>query len=505
MLLTVEMIKDYLERKGVRVSCGFSADEYKFTDVRCYYPEISINQEYLYFCRGTEKLSGRSDKIFTVWAVTRPGRETGGYEMECVCPEEKLLDLISECFCWYRSWYLEMNECLLNGGGLKRLVEIGQRVFNNPIIIDDSSFRVLAFTGEYQDELCDPESVFLAEKGYHSPEYVSRIMEDPVFLKNMNHNMEPFVHHYEFLEHESMYCPIRCKKRLSGFLTIVGLNGSFTKGTLHAAKIFAEAAARMFYLTGQQHMQNRPEDSIFLDLLNRNLMDQELIQVCLNKSGLTADASYYAVRLVPMIETDSNYFVLERLLELLKERIRKSRVLMDDSAIIMIVNEEQMTRGKLKELLREWIQSHKFAVGMSLSFQDLKKLPYFYTQAERSVFWGRKLKPRDNLFSYTDILPYDLLSRNINQEEKPSLLHPAIRKLEETDAERKSELKKTLLCYLKHNGNRIEAANELHVHKNSLYYRLNQIETLTGAKLSDPAVLEHLRISCILKDIDDMQ
>jgi len=56
-----------------------------------------------------------------------------------------------------------------------------------------------------------------------------------------------------------------------------------------------------------------------------------------------------------------------------------------------------------------------------------------------------------------------------------------------TEAEgNRSELFETLKVYSECNGNLSEAARILHIHRNSLAYRLHKIEQLTGRNLDDP-------------------
>lgn len=49
-----------------------------------------------------------------------------------------------------------------------------------------------------------------------------------------------------------------------------------------------------------------------------------------------------------------------------------------------------------------------------------------------------------------------------------------------------SELRSTLLSFLKHHGSRLKAAEELGIHRNTVRHRLTQIEALTGLTLDDP-------------------
>ncbi|MNC42638.1 Purine catabolism regulatory protein [compost metagenome] len=64
---------------------------------------------------------------------------------------------------------------------------------------------------------------------------------------------------------------------------------------------------------------------------------------------------------------------------------------------------------------------------------------------------------------------------------KSPLLFP----LKEHDREHKSDFLKTIAVYLTLNGNLKESAAFLHIHTNTLMYRLNRITEITGRSLKE--------------------
>ena len=49
-----------------------------------------------------------------------------------------------------------------------------------------------------------------------------------------------------------------------------------------------------------------------------------------------------------------------------------------------------------------------------------------------------------------------------------------------------AEFYKTLLCFVRHLGGYAETAQALYIHKNTLLYRMNKIQTLTGLDYTSP-------------------
>jgi DNA-binding PucR family transcriptional regulator len=72
--------------------------------------------------------------------------------------------------------------------------------------------------------------------------------------------------------------------------------------------------------------------------------------------------------------------------------------------------------------------------------------------------------------------------------ERPRLRDPGLTALRVHDAEHGGDLAVTLLAYLDALGDVRAAATGLHVHPNTLRYRLRRIAEVTGLDLADPLV-----------------
>jgi DNA-binding PucR family transcriptional regulator len=69
---------------------------------------------------------------------------------------------------------------------------------------------------------------------------------------------------------------------------------------------------------------------------------------------------------------------------------------------------------------------------------------------------------------------------------------PQVRHLLE---EQQADLFNTLEAYLDAGGNGVQTAEILHVHRSTLNYRLDRIEQVCGAKLSDPLIRMNLQVA----------
>jgi len=72
-----------------------------------------------------------------------------------------------------------------------------------------------------------------------------------------------------------------------------------------------------------------------------------------------------------------------------------------------------------------------------------------------------------------------------------------VRPLVEHDRDRRSDLVRTLRAFFAAGGNASEAADRMFLHRNSMLYRLERIQKLTGLDLKDPGVALALQLGLL--------
>jgi DNA-binding PucR family transcriptional regulator len=75
-----------------------------------------------------------------------------------------------------------------------------------------------------------------------------------------------------------------------------------------------------------------------------------------------------------------------------------------------------------------------------------------------------------------------------------------VRPLVDADRERRSDLVRTLRTYFASGANASEAADRMFLHRNSMLYRLERIQRLTGLDLKDPDASLALRLGLLASE-----
>jgi DNA-binding PucR family transcriptional regulator len=96
----------------------------------------------------------------------------------------------------------------------------------------------------------------------------------------------------------------------------------------------------------------------------------------------------------------------------------------------------------------------------------------------------RGVLPRDGLLICADHLLALLLSADVQLAEE--LAQRCLRPLQGESVRSQDRLRRTLLAWLGHQGSVTAVAAELHVHTQTVRYRLGRLKGLFGAELEDP-------------------
>jgi len=144
---------------------------------------------------------------------------------------------------------------------------------------------------------------------------------------------------------------------------------------------------------------------------------------------------------------------------------------------------------RLMQALQAGTGETLLSAGQGMPGSGLEGLRRTVMQAEEALELGMRLHGAGRTITYAELGVYRfLLAASRAPEVKPELesfFDDALGKLEAYDRERGTELVPTLEGYLATLGAPQATAERLHVHRNTLLYRLGRIEAVAGVDLRD--------------------
>lgn len=240
---------------------------------------------------------------------------------------------------------------------------------------------------------------------------------------------------------------------------------------------------------------------------------KSLYEIPLKEKGIKPDYTFYACS-VFLDEGRENYAVLDnftlRISIYMEQKQYENYSIFpyNDVAIIVVWNyEKERLRNMVTELAqflkKEIPKENTWLIGVGKQASHVSCLYKSYNQAtEIQNLQYRHIIPKDH-YLYEDLGVYYLLMSVDNKEVYEQYYTQTLKPILEHDKIKDTHLCDILKYYLEHNGSVQQTADYFYVHRNSINYRLNQIQELLDVDLSDLDTRIQLRLAFMVRDMLD--
>ncbi|MEI2397097.1 helix-turn-helix domain-containing protein [Paenibacillus phytohabitans] len=288
---------------------------------------------------------------------------------------------------------------------------------------------------------------------------------------------------------------IKHQQEILGYIWVVD-RGNLAEG--HAERIVEKAAGIAGrYLLKQRGWKTKQEktfEDFFWKLLTSHYESELRIRQEAEAGSILLPESYY----IGVLESDKpvdEHFLqnFRRIMDayagqrLLFQTAEQNRLIILFSFVFPVEGTERLS-SFVQKLIRDMGASEgcRLKAGCSPGYREYTSAAAAYREALQ-ILEIKKLLPYHarELLLYEEIgfwayLPA-ILEQKRSRTRRSALLYP----LKEHDREHKSDFLKTIAVYLTMNGNLKESAAFLHIHTNTLMYRLNRIAEITGRSLKE--------------------
>jgi purine catabolism regulator len=142
-----------------------------------------------------------------------------------------------------------------------------------------------------------------------------------------------------------------------------------------------------------------------------------------------------------------------------------------------------------------------YSIGLGRVAMHLPGISQSYREAQQALEIGRRLFGENKIHSFTHLGVYRLLFHLDRPGELRDFYQEILGPLLNADTRGDSTLIDTLEGYFRCNGNLSETARTMHLHRNSLLYRLGRIEEVLGQSLDDSELRLSLQIALKIRHL----
>ena len=392
---------------------------------------------------------------------------------------------------------VELTSKLLLSRDLVEIVKAAAAVVQNPVAVIDSSYAMLAWS--HLETVQDKTWLERVKEGYWDYDFVAKVKHS-----TENATQTP--------KQSAIVTGLSPLRRRIDSLTLrggwLGYSAVLEMETpledidedvyAYVRDVLAKALAaeRAYYIHSGQ---DTGTSFMLRDLLNMHFPNKILFQERIRGSVFDRNTIFQLFS----ISLDEYVPSGEKLKTTLQTVFPHSWSSYDKDNIIVLIDRTATLRDDEQALSRfsNFLQKHSLSAGQSTPFNDLYILPQQREQAARALAIARETPSRFREASV--IIPYesckilDMLSR-IPRDERMHYCHSDILCMAQAEALNRTDYMRTVFEYL-HTGKSIHtAAGNLHVHHNTVYYRINKAKELFDLDFSDEYRNVHYYISCLI-------
>lgn len=378
--------------------------------------------------------------------------------------------------------------------GLQYMTDIAYEVFGNPVFVVDSSFKYLAISSAFS-----PNNTIFEEElssGYILEAGIKSIREANLDEKVRNSNT-PYYFKTPLHGTGMLIAPVK----IHGIEVAKVMLYESQKAITDIDSLLLSRLSRFISMELQKDSffsQNKDVMfSYFLaDLLDNPEINYPSVRDRLHTLGFDLKEDLYIMTIAASSYRDTNA-KLEVIVRELNNILVGSLYAIYENTLVMLFSRSRESGLSAYELnaLETYLRANSLTAGMSNFFTDLKTARRFYLQAKKAAEIGLRLHEEGPIHYYSDAYFYHIIEICEKEEDLQYFIHPAMMKLLYHDRDRHSELLETMHCFLQTPGNPAKIAENLHIHKNTLLYRMNKIKSLTGCTLEDGDEIMSLGLS----------
>lgn len=390
---------------------------------------------------------------------------------------EQGFGLILDVFDFYDSWFENLYYYTTHMD-FQRIVDSCHLIFQNPLLLLDANYKVIAMSRNYGPNDVDDEWKYLCEHGFSSVHAVQYLNERKQLNRSDYIYDKPKVHQ-QVLDTNgcvNMSLKIISGNIVCGSIVLMQKERDFNAGDKACLRILADILSPS---VGKINFNSMYEwgNSVFSKLL---------MNATYNIDALHMQLQYYKWK------EDENYFLLlmgykmehvdDMLVRLLRSSVLQimpyAVVEIVDKQIVVIINEKNMHAVNTEKKLREIAERNELYILKSLTFEHITYLHYAYNQI-MNMNRFLDIKNVDLFYSFEKIATKYILCA-ASKNEKIYAVHPYLRKIWKNSTIKEKELLNTFRIYLENNRSLADTARELYISRNTLVYRIQKVINLLG-------------------------
>lgn len=418
------------------------------------------------------------------------------YLIETTLTSKEILKMIH---CHMHDHYLLMNQrdmlmqTLLNTDDMEELIDESSKILNNPIVVIDKSFRVLAHSDiQWIRDDYWKKSI---QNGFCSHEFITRIRQMETF-QHGNKERHPFFMTCDIDHTEKLVSKLYLDGLFMGYAIVLDSVSAVCRKDLPLVGFLGKIIIEQMKVK-HQYVQNMQASAsnFYIELLDEMIQSEAALQDRLQSIQMEVRAPF---RMALIIDHSFNLSKehRENIVGALQEHyLPLVLAYYDDYLVVFFPDDDQMV-----EIIRNTVMKHDCIVIISGVVSQYLKTSKIYHSCVSTLHLLNKMGVEKGVYYNDDYRCYHLFQDVSSQHQLIQYCHPKVLEIQRYDQAHETNFFETVSAYCRKGRNIMAAAEELYIHRNTMRYRLTKIEKLFGLSLEPEEVFHNVLISIKILD-----
>lgn len=390
---------------------------------------------------------------------------------------------------------------IIQGRGLSYILKIAGELLGNPVLLGDTNHRLLA-ASDYTD-IDDASWTEFRNIGYSTYAYTQKY-GFKYWIDQTVKSGKPIIGTLsESHTYRRIFAAVTIENHVVGHLAVLEYQRPFTEKDLEITEFLCTILASEIRAHYQQDMGTLVTGRFLLDLLEQHPISTEHLQHRLHKLAIAMPDRLQVIAL--QFTHYSDHFAAISYLRELKGDLRPiTDIVHYENRLIFIIEAttSDSPSNPLFTLMKELNQS-PLLCGVSQPYHKITDTHAYYAQSIKAITLGRQFNPDASIHFYENLAIMDLIQDIHKTVPLNHYIHSSIRTLKQYDLEHNTPYLDSLFTYIVHMCHIVSSADALHIHRNTMTYRLNKIQELIPVDWNNKDHLMNLYFSCKLLDYMD--
>ncbi|HMM06196.1 MAG TPA: helix-turn-helix domain-containing protein [Clostridiales bacterium] len=510
MRLNMYMVAEGIPWAEKRLHFSQQAKEDSLSQPKLYSPDIPLFNRYLYLVKAEEfpeELPTGECFHFVVLAAKGEFASADPCEMIVLNTEHSLFvvfDILQKCFEWYNTWEETLVEILNTDANIQKMCDASKKIFTNPVLAHNGSYEVLGTSVNREVMEKDLAFPFHENVGTYvaSPHYIEYFKNAKVFHETMGKTgVENF--HADYPRYDVLYVNLTGgEEGFSGRLLLPELYGENSYSTYPPLALLGKVIS--FALNRRTVMAKgyrRGLERFFYSLLQGSAVNVGEASICLQSKKWSPEDAYCCV-LLTLSENERRIFSVSYSCQRLEETLEDCFAFPYKDTIVGICRYEKGAEAffTVGTAFGSFIRDGFFKAGISDVFTDLYAVQSYYEQAKAALRVGNERDPEIWYYPFKKYAFVYMLYHGMGNLDPKFFVDQRVFSLKTMGKRDEVDYYRTLKVYLENNMNLLHSAEELFIHRTTLFYRINRIKETLGINLSDKETRRSLLMSFYVLD-----